>query len=164
MKYLVVGPEASGTHYVLGLLRLNVNPGDEVHHRSMPLTCLEGDPRQPDYHGPRQEVWPNIDCYCRGMGPTKNVTIVLCWRHPDGTKRGQVRAGWSRDEEEADKKLLGAWQRIGRFMAETKYPFLVCTYESLETRQGREAFLAQIQLPLKQDKEFVNGNTKYWAD
>lgn len=162
MNYLVVGPEASGTHYVMDLLRLNIEPGDEVHHRSMPVTLKEGDPRRPLYKGPKTEDWPVIEAVARQIGFPSNTHVVVCFRHPVATHNGQLRMGWSEPDELADKERR-AWKMIGQFMDRTLFPFTISTYESLATAGGRTALLNRIGLRLKKDKEFVDGNAKYWS-
>lgn len=162
MNYLVIGPESSGTHYLKDLLGMNIRDGDTVTHRSMPLTFVEGDPRSPGHIGPPREVWPDVEGVCRTLGP--EVTVVVCARHPDATVRGQIRAGWSTSREQAREKRRQAWKLLGAWMSTTEHPFVVSTYSSLKSRGGRRALLETLGLELTNDKEFVDGNAKYWRD
>lgn len=159
MKYIVVGPEASGTHYVEELILANVGPRDTVHHRSLPLTLHEGDPRRPHYQGPNVETWPNLERFARELGGG-GVTYVVCLRHPEATIRGQLRAGWSLTRQQARQKLWKAWRILGELLQQKEV--VVVTYEGLATPGGRAGVLEQLGLSLRRDVEFVDGNAKYW--
>lgn len=150
MKILVVGPESSGTHYTMDLLRKNVPPGGKVDHRSLPVTDL--DARD-------QAWWPDLP---RTVEDLKIDVVVVCFRHPWASMKGQVRAGWSASDEEARTKLQNSYRFVGHLLAEGKVPVVVITYEGLSTHAGRGAFLELLGLDLKEDHEWEDGNAKYW--
>lgn len=146
---LVVGPESSGTHYMVELLSKNA-PGRTVLHRSLPITPV---------NDRRLHLWPDLERFCEenGLG-----MVVVCFRHPYASMRGQVRAGWTRNLEESRKHLAAAWTAIGRFISQTQRRCVVSTYESLATPQARRELLAILGLELVHDEPFVDGNAKYW--
>lgn len=147
-NFLVVGPESSGTHYMIQLISANARPGDHVHHRSLPITPVD-----------RKPWWPDIEAEARAL---RDPVVIICWRHPTATVKGQVRAGWSRDDKHARGKIREAWHQLGLFMGTTTVPYVVSTYGSLRDWGARAALLQELELELVNDVPFQDGNAKYW--
>lgn len=150
LRVLVAGPESSGTHYTVELLKKNMPLGSAVGHRSLPMT----DPDARD-----QAWWPDLPETVRHE---RIDVVVLCLRHPWASMKGQVGAGWSRDDEEARAKLQKSYRFMGHLMVMEAVPLVVVTYEGLSTRAGRGAFLELLGWKLAEDLAYVDGNQKYW--